>query len=87
MIIGRYLDGIPEGQVKYLKNDGSFYLGQFIAGKAKGYGIYKDLFGFYYEGYWKNNYPDGFGKAVYQNKTVYEGSFLFGKKHGNGVLQ
>ncbi len=48
MIIGRFLEGIPEGEVKYLKNDGSFFQGQFIAGKATGHGIYRGSKGFYY---------------------------------------
>jgi hypothetical protein len=39
-----------------------------------------------YIGTFKNGYPNGKGEYYYSNGAVYKGSFLKGKRHGEGIL-
>lgn len=76
---------LPHGKaVQYYnigKNDGRdklLYDGDFIFGIREGYGILKDIKGFTsYEGQWKNNKPDGTGRAWVDGKK-FEGIFIEG---------
>jgi 1-phosphatidylinositol-4-phosphate 5-kinase len=42
--------------------------------------------GYRYEGQWFNDYPNGKGKALYENGCSYIGEFLNNKKHGLGTF-
>ena len=37
-----------------------------------------------YEGYFKNDFPHGYGRIVQENGDVYEGGWLLGKIDGYG---
>jgi|GEM_PF-4907564 len=56
--------------------------------KKQLYGV-KDIYNnkYDYDGYTKNNLPDGYGKATFKDKKygVYEGYFIQGKRHGQGT--
>ena len=40
----------------------------------------------YYDGQWKDDYPNGKGIFVYSNGDMYTGSFINGVAHGEGVI-
>ena len=52
-----------------------------------GKGAYKFHDGSIYEGTFRNNLPDGFGKMIYGNGDVYEGEFVRGHKDGKGIYR
>ena len=49
-----------------------------------GKGVYISKDGTKYEGDWKNDMRDGFGKSTFFNSDTYEGEWYFNKKHGIG---
>ena len=64
------------------------YTGEFKNGKKEGKGRIEYNSGEIksYEGGWKKDKPDGFGKEIYINGAFYEGHFLKGLKNGRGKL-
>lgn len=53
--------------------------------KRHGYGIQKWPDGSKYEGYWKSDRANGFGKLYHSDGDLYEGEWLDDKAHGYGV--
>lgn len=72
--------GIPDKEIVLLKSEISYP--EIRTGKLR----IKTVNGiwFDYEGRSKNNIPDGYGKAWYDNGDYYEGNFKDGSRHGNG---
>ena len=46
---------VPDGFWKYVKKDGSLYIGPFVDGQAHGRGVYIFADGSYYEGMFRND--------------------------------
>lgn len=64
---------------------GSCYEGEFIANRKHGQGVL--ILGRtneHYEGEFKDDLMDGFGKITYANGDIYLGNFTKGKKNGKG---
>ncbi len=40
----------------------------------------------YYEGQWKEKMKNGLGKEVYQDQSIYEGTYVNNKRHISGKL-
>jgi hypothetical protein len=60
---GYFYDGIPHGEGRMITNQGIYYEGQVFEGQADGQGrLCNDLKGYNYEGKWKKDAPEGFGK-------------------------
>ena len=72
----------------FLSHDGSEeYRGDWLGGSMHGKGFwYMKSLG-KYEGYFKDNVPDGEGTFVYLDGSVYEGHFCGGVKSGAGILK
>ena len=66
---------------------GAIYKGQFIEGKAEGYGELSYQPNGLYLGHWYNDLKHGRNcKEVWPDKTTYEGGYSMGKMHGRGLL-
>jgi hypothetical protein len=69
-----FLDGVYEGYVS-VKTEEPF-----------GYGEYRTVRGFNYNGEWSDGQYNGYGKQVWANGTSYEGDFVKMIRSGNGVF-
>ncbi len=77
-----------QGKIVAYKADGSFsfsFDGNFVSGKANGYGIQINYNGSKYEGYVVDGSCDGEGKSYVDGKLIYAGSYKKDKKHGKGT--
>lgn len=93
---GQFHDGQFEGYGKEWYVDGSSYEGQFSGGHRHGAGKITypkpavkgtDLkYALMYEGDWKNGLKHGTGKLLYNDKSLYVGSFANGKREGRGEI-
>lgn len=85
-------DGLAEGSGSYTIYPrpgiiGESYKGSFKAGKKEGYGEQvRELVGYTYIGYFKNNWAHGKGKKIFLNGNVHEGEFKSGFLTGQGTL-
>lgn len=85
---GETLEGRPHGKGLLKFADGSFYEGAFSMGGANGEGVYSDaIIGGTYKGTFKNGYLTGEGVATDSVGWHYEGGFLAGLFHGEGLLE
>lgn len=50
---------------------------------GRGIQVWQD--GSRYEGYWKNNKANGFGRLIHADGDVYEGEWRDDKAHGKGI--
>ena len=82
---GNFDNGHASGQGQYTYPDGSVYEGNFRDDKQDGRGNLKLKTGESYEGEFHENVYHGIGKLVTATST-YEGSFVNGKREGQGVL-
>ena len=57
-----------------------------MSGTAQGLGMYYYSNGSIYEGAWRYDRPNGFGKEIYPGGSAFHGVFLNGEKHGHGVM-
>jgi hypothetical protein len=73
------------GRGRRILSDGNFYEGEFVCGKACGYGRCMANDDFMYEGYWKADFYHGKGKLVYSSGVYKEGDFVLGKLTGKGI--
>ncbi len=85
---GYFYDGIPHGEGRMITNQGIYYEGQVFEGQADGQGrLCNDLKGYNYEGKWKKDAPEGFGKESWTGTSEYEGDFINGAKSGTGFYR
>ena len=83
--LGPLLNGLPNGKGKKFFNNGIFFEGDFVSGKAEGYGKYIYKNGKYYIGQVLNNMKHGKGKLFDKNGNIeYEGDFINDKVEGYG---
>lgn len=89
--IGRYIDENGESTTNIWNQDEILDEDEKVTGCINGdcksgYGvaIYND--GSYYEGEWKNGYPNGQGKLYLANGGTYEGEFKKGRYNQYGIL-
>ena len=81
---GDIVNLLYEGYGVSYSNKGT-YTGIFSQGeKVQGKETYKD--GSYYEGFWKNNIPEGYGYKRFVDNTEYKGELYNSKPHGQGVM-
>jgi hypothetical protein len=60
---GTFVNGVAEGQGRYIFNTGCVYEGGIKNDEASGHGTYIDRYQMYeYEGNWLRDVPSGFGK-------------------------
>tara|TARA_B100001029_G_C15024553_1_gene432771 strand:- start:659 stop:1183 length:525 start_codon:yes stop_codon:yes gene_type:complete len=58
---------------------GDVYVGEFLNGLKDGEGTYKSMKGFIYNGEWKDDLPNGYGKRLFSDGTIHEGTFINGE--------
>ena len=71
-IIGDKNQNLNNNKVIFYEN-GDEYKGVLVNGKKEGYGAYKTLYGYYYEGFFKNDEKDGQGRLTDNSNLVYIG--------------
>ena len=74
----------PKKGILYTHN-GDYYKGEFSEGKKNGQGNIIYANGTKYEGTFKNDYHDGYGKLMQSNGEIYEGEWKKGKINGKGM--
>ena len=89
MYEGDWINDKPEGNGKYIYENGEYYLGQYKNGKRHGkgkkYEIYNNERKLVYEGEYLNGIKHGKGKMYYSNGNIqYEGDWINNKREGNG---
>ena len=67
---GFFEKNLFHGKGVYTYENGDEYDGDFEFGIRKGKGIYKQKDGLTFEGSWENDVPNGFGKIIYNGKTI-----------------
>ena len=84
---GEMIDGVYNGNGKYIYENGEIYIGQWSNGKRHGKGIlYYDNGKIAYEGDFVNDFYDGYGTYYYEKGGYYEGEWKKGKKDGKGII-
>ena len=58
---------------------GDIYVGEFKNGYKCGEGTYKSIKGHIYNGEWKDELPNGYGKRLLPDGTIDEGTFINGE--------
>ena len=58
---------------------GDIYVGEFSNGFKDGEGTYKSIKGYIYNGEWKDDLPNGYGKRLLPDGTIDIGTFINGK--------
>ena len=89
--IGEYNGEIVEGFGKFIRDNNSYYIGQWLNDLEHGKGvIYSDIKtknkSIIYDGDFKNGKPEGEGKCYYENGNYYIGQFSNGVRHGKGII-
>lgn len=76
MFIGSWVNGLPNGQGKFIWENGDNYMGNFEEGKLSGKGTYKWKNGNSYNGIWGENKMNGRGEFYWAKEgATYEGFF------------
>ena len=84
---GEMINGVYNGNGKYIYPNGEIYIGQWSNGKRHGKGIlYYDNGKIAYEGDFVNDFYDGCGTYYYEKGGYYEGEWKKGKKDGKGII-
>ena len=89
--IGEYKGKNAEGYGKFVRNNNSYYIGQWKNDYEHGKGtIYGDINSkdkdVVYEGDFISGLPNGFGKCFYETGNYYIGQFYNGVRHGKGTI-
>ncbi|KAK5577815.1 hypothetical protein RB653_002763 [Dictyostelium firmibasis] len=80
-------EGIPNGFGELELKNGDFYLGYFENGKKHGKGRLISVSGCQYDGDWKDDMHDGYGRFDENDKQIsYQGEWKENERHGKGVL-
>jgi hypothetical protein len=95
---GKWKDGLPEGNGRYMSADGAIFSGQFRKGQPHGNGSFRpssfkatgpsanDDEAFYYEGEYRSGLPHGKGKCCYRGGITYDGDWKAGRRDGHGTI-
>ena len=76
MYIGSWINGLPNGQGKFIWDNGDNFTGNFEEGKMSGQGRYKWKNGNHYNGQWVENKMSGRGTFYWSKEgATYEGWF------------
>ena len=89
--IGEFRENKREGYGKFIRNNKSYYIGQWLNDYEHGKGaIYSEINSnndyIIYEGDFANGKLNGRGKCVYENGNYYIGQFSDGLRHGKGII-
>ena len=82
--IGKFEDGLFNGQGSVIFNDGESYTGEFSNDAFNGYGTYIFLNGDKYIGDFLDGEFSGYGFYSYSNGDSYEGAYLNNQRNGFG---
>ncbi len=85
--IGMWSNGNFHGEGTLYKEDGSIKTGDWENGTLTQTFVDVDLNNGHYNGYVKNNKPDGIGKMEYADGSIYSGKWKEGKWDGEGIYQ
>ena len=78
---GDFVDGLMEGNGKFIHENGDYYIGQFRNNLANGKGTEYDVFGvIIYEGDFVDDVRNGDGKLFYENVSYYIGGLKMEKE-------
>jgi hypothetical protein len=79
---------VPHGVGMQIKYDRSYRIGHWVRGNIYGYIHCKYPDGSIYHGEFgkTSHQPEGFGMCIQHGKTMYEGGWKDGKKHGEGII-
>lgn len=70
LFTGFFYEGIPHGEGRLITALGVYYEGETYEGQANGKGVLvNENRGYSYEGEWKNDMPDGYGKEVWKGDS------------------
>lgn len=83
--VGMWADGNFHGEGTLYKEDGSIKSGEWDNGKLTQTLVDVQLKNGHYNGYVKNNKPDGIGKMEYADGSLYSGKWKNGAYNGSGV--
>ena len=83
--VGMWANGKFHGEGTLYKEDGSIKTGDWENGTLTQTLVDVELSNGHYNGYVKNNKPDGIGRMEYANGSVYSGIWKYGKWNGNGT--
>ncbi|MDE6091186.1 MAG: AHH domain-containing protein [Duncaniella sp.] len=83
--LGMWADGKFHGEGTLYKEDGSIKSGEWSNGNLTQTLVDVQLDNGHYNGYIKNNQPDGIGKMEYADGSVYSGKWKDGSYNGSGV--
>ena len=89
--IGEYKGNVCEGYGKFIRDNDSYYIGQWLNDAEHGKGtIYLDIHSknneIIYEGDFAYGKPNGYGKCYYENGNYYIGEFSNGIRNGKGTI-
>ncbi|KRX09529.1 Protein kinase-like domain [Pseudocohnilembus persalinus] len=88
--IQQILEHLEHGQdLKYYMLNGMKFVGKFQNYQPwckEGFGVWKDLQGYKYEGQYVSDKKQGQGKEIMPNGDIYEGDFYQNKREGQGIL-
>jgi hypothetical protein len=84
---GFWYNNFPHGMGRQIYSNGTYYVGEFMAGIKEGNGklVWQD--GSEYEGSFKNNVFEGEGTYKWANLNYYQGTFRNGKMNGHGIFK
>lgn len=63
-------------------SEGDYYLGEWVAGVAEGFGEYATMGIGKYVGEWKNNLYHGLGEEIFNDNSIYKGDYFHGVREG-----
>ena len=83
---GNWTNGSFNGEGTLYKEDGTIKTGTWENGRLSQTFVEVDVAGGHYKGYAKDGKPDGIGKMEYANGSSYQGKWVDGKWHGDGLF-
>jgi hypothetical protein len=85
--VGEMLAGVPHGEGRMERRDGSFEEGGFVAGLLEGKGAARDAAGNRYDGDFVRGLYEGQGRLALTDGSIYTGPFKAGRRDGEGTMR